>query len=67
VNRSDYDYPPATDDTICETCGERGHYWCQPSRILFKGRGRPPIYLDDFEDEAADQQRAEVPGEMDHR
>jgi hypothetical protein len=45
------DYPPATDETICKTCGERGHYWCRPSRIIFTGRGVPYIHPDDFAEE----------------
>jgi hypothetical protein len=48
---SDREYPPATQETICETCGERGHYWCRPSRIIFTGRGVPTIYPGDFGDD----------------
>lgn len=41
--------PHATDETICERCGERGHYWCIDSRILVTGRGVPNVYPSDFE------------------
>lgn len=46
-------YPPATDETVCERCGENGHYWCYDSRVLVKGRGTPNVYPTDFDEEYA--------------
>ena len=52
--------PTATDATICPRCGESGHWWCQPSRIRFTGRGVPNVYPTDFDDgEAAEPVAAE--------
>lgn len=44
-----HEYPHADETSTCERCGERGHWWCLPSRVRFKGRGVPNVYPDDFE------------------
>lgn len=41
------EYPTATEETICERCGEAGHWWCYPSRVRFKGRAQPMVYPED--------------------